>query len=222
MKYTPVNIRTGDTYPNVEAHFDGMAEKYEAGCEKVAWVGPERVFEQVKRFLRPNKPISLVDLGAGTGRIGGLAKSFNEETTVTGVDISGEMLKIGADMKRIDTIIEGDVTALPGVEDASADAVTSAGVLDFIKNPEAFVAEAARILKPGGVIGITFEPTETDFHGHKTLCHDESSIQTLFARHGLRVVEKLREPSIYKNFAKKDKPPVENVILVAVREPTLP
>lgn len=202
------------TYANVAAHFDKMAPTYEEGSGKVGWQGPERLFGALQPYLPPSQNLNIIDLGAGTGRIGWLFKILNDKTHVTGVDISKGMLAIGVEKGRIDKTVIGSVTDLQESSDHSYDVVTSAGVLDFIDDTDSFIAEAARVLKPGGLIGITFEPTDIEerFQGHKTIRHDEKILQAQFAAHGLKIEETIRVPGIYTNF--KTGQPVENVMII--------
>jgi ArsR family transcriptional regulator len=94
----------------------------------------------------------LVDVGTGTGRmielLGGRA------TAALGIDRSPEMLRLARG--RIEArgmhhaeVRRGDMYALPR-EDASADTLVLHQVLHFADDPAAVIAEAARVLAPGG------------------------------------------------------------------------
>lgn len=213
-KDIPESVKSGETYPNVAAHFDRIAPLYEEGSDKVGWKGPEVLFEAIQPLLPINRPLKLVDLGAGTGRIGRLVKGFNPQTHVTGVDVSSGMLAVGVAEKRIDTALTRDVTDLAPIESKSCDAVTSAGVLDFIADTKAFVSEAARILKAGGILAITFERGDSAFPGHKTLAHDEAVMKALLEANGLRITHHFAVPEIYTNF--KTGNAVENMVMVGI------
>ncbi len=99
-------------------------------------------------------PISdvLVDIGTGTGRMIELLSS--RARRLIGIDRNPEMLRL-ARAKLSDTpfshweLLQGDVGVLP-LEDNSADAVIVHQVLHYLPTPENALAEASRILKPGG------------------------------------------------------------------------
>jgi SAM-dependent methyltransferase len=95
-----------------------------------------------------------VEIGCGLGRIcHALASRFDR---VIGVDISPEMLKRAEEIAH-DPRVEfqlGDGVSLQGVDTASADFVLSFTVFQHIPDVSVindYVAEAGRVLKPGGV-----------------------------------------------------------------------
>ena len=200
------------TYRDVKAHFERVAESYEAGCGKVQWIGPEKLFDGLANHIDAQiRALRVLDLGAGTGRLGKLFKDTNPDTYVTAVDLSEKMLEIAQATGRANRTIAGDVTQLPHDLNGQFDVVTSAGVLDFIENTQAFAAQTARALKTGGHWAITFEPQGTSFPGVKTLRHSQSVLADQFADHGLRIIraETFRG---YTNF--KTGADVENVMLI--------
>lgn len=94
----------------------------------------------------------LVDVGTGTGRmielLGGSARS------AVGLDRSPEMLRIARN--RLDAagltaarVQAGDMYALP-LDAGSCDTLLLHQVLHFADDPAAVLAEAARVLRPGG------------------------------------------------------------------------
>jgi len=93
---------------------------------------------------------TVADLGCGTGWMSGqLARHVRQ---VVAVDQSPAMLKAAA--ARVQglanvTLLEGDLEALP-LEDQSCDAATLSMVLTYLAQPGDVLAEARRILKPGG------------------------------------------------------------------------
>ncbi len=105
----------------------------------------------------------LVDIGTGTGR---MIELFGTSAThAIGVDRSPEMLRLArAKLDGLDKweLRQGDITALP-LAKASADTVILHQVLHFIPAPEAALAEAARLLAPGGRLLIAdFAPHERE------------------------------------------------------------
>jgi ubiquinone/menaquinone biosynthesis C-methylase UbiE len=104
----------------------------------------------------------LIDIGTGTGR---MIELFGREAEhALGVDRSPEMLRL-ARVKLAEAGLEadlrqGDMYALP-LPAGSADTVTIHQVLHYAQQPAAAVAEAARLLAPGGRLVIV------DFAAHE-------------------------------------------------------
>ena len=107
----------------------------------------------------------LVDIGTGTGRM--LALFGRDAAFALGIDRSPEMLRL-ARVKLAEAglptaeLRQGDMYALPLVSGA-ADTVILHQVLHYAHNPAAAVAEAARLLGPGGRLLIAdFAPHERE------------------------------------------------------------
>ncbi|GAB6987579.1 class I SAM-dependent methyltransferase [Nocardioides pyridinolyticus] len=92
----------------------------------------------------------VLEIAVGTGR--NLAH-YDAEATVTGVDLSPEMLalarKYAAELGLEADLREGDAAHLP-FPDASFDTVVCALSLCSIPDPERAIAEMHRVLVPGG------------------------------------------------------------------------
>lgn len=102
-------------------------------------------------------PTRVLDLATGTGDLAlGLARRF-PHAQVTGLDLTPAMLEIArrriarADCAARVTLMEGDATRLP-FPDASFDTVTCAFGFRNFPDPVAALAEAARVLVPGGTL----------------------------------------------------------------------
>lgn len=111
----------------------------------------------VDQALAPVAPAErglAVEIGSGLGRnCLALADHFDR---VIGVDIAPEMIRQASELvdhERVSfALTEG--AALPGIDDASADFVLTFTVFQHIPDIdviEAYVAEAGRVLRPGGV-----------------------------------------------------------------------
>jgi SAM-dependent methyltransferase len=102
---------------------------------------------------------TVVDLGSGAGFDAVLAAGMvGGEGRVIGVDMTPAMLiraRSSAELLGLNNVAfrEGYLEALP-VEDASADVVISNGVINLSPDKAAVLAEAFRVLKPGGRLQI--------------------------------------------------------------------
>lgn len=124
-------------------NFDTIARTYDR-LNRLMTLGLDRRWR--KRALRGIQG-NVLDVACGTGD---MAVSLVERgCTVTGVDISEEMLAIARQKATIVTFMIADAEHLP-FPDASFDAVTCAfGVRNFV-HLEQGLSEMLRVLKPGG------------------------------------------------------------------------
>jgi SAM-dependent methyltransferase len=115
------------------------------------------LFEAVLDAAGVGEGTRLLDVGCGTGRTLQLAAAWG--AVLTGVDVAPGLLGIaaerlpGADLRLL------DLQVLP-FADNSFDAVTGINAFQFAADPLAAIAEAARVLRPGGrlAIGMFAEP----------------------------------------------------------------
>lgn len=158
---------------------------------------PEDKVEQAMLDLGARDGIEVVaDLGTGTGRMlelfGPKAKSG------LGIDLSPEMLALArAQLAQPSlhhcSVRQGDLYDLP-LQDETVDLVTLHMVLHYLDEPAASIAEAVRVLKPGGRLLIAdFAPHELDFlrenHAHRRLGFTEDEVGEWLAGAGLDVRE---------------------------------
>ena len=133
----------------VRSYFDEMAGKF--GRHYVpgrSWKG------LAETFLMLLPPMVIADLGAGEGTVAQLlARSAKE---VIAVDSSENMVEFGSELARKHGVRnihyrKGDLEALP-IADEEVDVALFSQSLHHAQHPENAVAEAWRILKPGGRI----------------------------------------------------------------------
>jgi ArsR family transcriptional regulator len=102
----------------------------------------------------PEDARCLLDIGTGTGRIPQVLAPHVERAI--GIDQSREMLAVArtnlahAGVTNVE-IRQGDMYALP-LPAMAVDVVTIHQVLHYAEDPAAVLREAARVLKPGGVV----------------------------------------------------------------------
>jgi len=180
-----------------ERYFAGQAADWDA--LRSLHVAESEVEAAIGRALA-GKPIGrLVDVGTGTGRMLELFGPAAEQAL--GIDRSPEMLRLAraklAEAGLDADLRQGDMYALPLAAD-SADTVIIHQVLHYAQNPAAAVAEAARLLGPGGrLIIVDFAPHEREelrsADAHIRLGFADEAILKYFEEAGLagRVVEHL-------------------------------
>ncbi len=93
----------------------------------------------------------VADVGAGTGALLGAIRSAAPTARVVALDASAEMLR-RARTRRGAPAVLADALAVP-LADGTADAVILAYVLFHLADPSLALAEAARVLRPGGRVG---------------------------------------------------------------------
>jgi ubiquinone/menaquinone biosynthesis C-methylase UbiE/DNA-binding transcriptional ArsR family regulator len=130
------------------------------------------------------KPVKcLVDLGSGTGRM--LTLLGAKADAAIGLDLSQQMLNIArrhtqeAGLERCE-LRHGDIFATR-LADASADLVVVHQVLHYLSDPAKAVAEAGRIVAPGGrLLIVDFAPHRLEFlreaHQHRRLGFSDAEI----------------------------------------------
>ncbi|MCC7275169.1 MAG: metalloregulator ArsR/SmtB family transcription factor [Alphaproteobacteria bacterium] len=144
----------------------------------------EQEVETALLALLPERDFhDLLDIGTGTGRIVELLG--RRGVRAVGVDLSRDMLGVArANLERADLrhcqVRYADAYQLP-MPAASFDAVTIHQVLHYLDDPGEAIAEAARVLRPGGrLVVVDFAPHELDHlridHAHRRLGFADAEI----------------------------------------------
>jgi ArsR family transcriptional regulator len=129
------------------------------------------------------------DLGCGTGQVAAALGPFVKE--VIAVDRSADMLQAARrrlrDIANVD-VRRGELEALP-IQDSVLDAATLLLVLHHLPDPAEALAEAARVLRPGGRLLISdMLPHDREIYrqqmGHVWLGFSEETLGRLLAQAG--------------------------------------
>jgi demethylmenaquinone methyltransferase/2-methoxy-6-polyprenyl-1,4-benzoquinol methylase len=131
----------------VAAMFDEVAERYDLTNDVLA-LGQTRLWRRaVVNAVAPRPGERILDLAAGTGTSS--APLAARGATVVPCDFSLGMLRVGRRREPALAFVAGDALRLP-FEDAAFDAVTISFGLRNTVDPEAALAEMARVTRPGG------------------------------------------------------------------------
>ncbi|MFB8234949.1 methyltransferase domain-containing protein [Kitasatospora purpeofusca] len=155
--------------------------------------------------LLPQGPATVLDIACGTGIV--TRRLQRPDRTVLGVDRSPGMLAAAA--HRIPGgAVCGDATRLPFAS-GSVDAVVMVWLLHLLPDPEPVLAEALRVLRPGGRLVTTVDKEAAYFTEDSDLARataelrhqytphapdDLARIRAWAAAHGLRPVGEARFP----------------------------
>lgn len=134
-----------------KSFYDEDALAYETSMLKLSfWQAFDRTF---RGLIRSSGGGLLVEVGCGTGRIS--VPCRDRFQSIVGFDISEAMVRT-AERKRRELpdgahlrYLVGDAENIP-LRDGVADAVVFSGILHHVENPGRVIAEALRVLKPGG------------------------------------------------------------------------
>ncbi len=170
-------------------------------------------------LLRLMPPMVVADLGAGDGSFS-LLLAQNAKSVIA-VDSSAKMIEFAREqarrhhIKNIDYRL-GDMEELP-IDDQSADLVFFSQSLHHALHPQHAIAEAARILRPGGRIAILdlarhrFEEAR-EMYADEWLGFSEAELESMLHKAGF---EKARTSIVYK----EDKAPHFQTLLAVAHKP---
>lgn len=165
-----VNPSEGDTRrkrEQVRDMFDHIAPAYDT-MNRLMSFGIDRLWRrELVSVLAKARPANILDIATGTGDLAILLARKLRPESVTGIDLSEEMVEIGrrkvlaAELHDTVTLETGDSLNLP-YADESFDAVTVAyGVRNFEDLLRGY-REMHRVLRPGGILCVLELSTPTN------------------------------------------------------------
>ena len=181
-----------DRAASAAAWFEGPAGQWDA--IRSLHVADDQIEAAMRRMLGDAPVGTLIDIGTGTGRM--LELFAGQAGSALGIDRSSEMLRLARAklQNRGNTELrQADLYALP-LADGAADIAILHHVLHFAQQPGAAIAEAARVLGPGGRLLIAdFAPHHREElrqrDAHTRLGFADAQIAAWFAAAGLRMGE---------------------------------
>lgn len=145
-----------DTLTHLQAHhgdfekFRDLMQETAAGRFGPLWWG---VWDQ---YIAPTLPANgtVIDLGCGPGGLFPSLRQHHPQVRIVGVEVQPAMLEAAQILAaQLDAkVVEADLAKPLPLADASADALTAVHVLHEIPWPVPLLAEAFRVLRPGGTM----------------------------------------------------------------------
>ncbi|MFN4092587.1 MAG: ArsR/SmtB family transcription factor [Brevundimonas sp.] len=180
----------GERAADAAAYFEQVAPQWDR--IRSLYISESAVEAAIEKSAGPGPFERVVDLGTGSGRM--LTLIGKRAKMAVGLDLSQNMLNIAranvskAGLDKVE-LRHGDIfaTRLPA---ASADLVLVHQVLHYLADPAAAVAEAARLVMPGGrLLIIDFAPHELERlreeHQHRRLGFADDEIRRWLTDAGL-------------------------------------
>jgi demethylmenaquinone methyltransferase/2-methoxy-6-polyprenyl-1,4-benzoquinol methylase len=171
--------------------FTGLPAGYDRLGSLLSLGQDPRWRRELVRGLAPSPGDRVLDVATGTGLV---AQAIIERygCAVVGVDQSEEMLARAAERRRHDPAfgarfepLRAEAEQLP-FADAEFDALSFTYLLRYVDDPAAVMCELARVVKPGGVIGMV----EFGLPPRRVL----RGAWRLYTRHGLPLAGRLVSP----------------------------
>jgi demethylmenaquinone methyltransferase / 2-methoxy-6-polyprenyl-1,4-benzoquinol methylase len=135
--------------------FAGLPRRYERMGAVLSFGQDPRWRRALVAAIDPRPGQRILDVATGTGLVA--AAVARSGATVVGLDQSGEMLAAAreqlAGLADRAELVEGEAERLP-FPDGEFDALTFTYLLRYVDDPAATLAELARVVRPGGRIGM--------------------------------------------------------------------
>jgi demethylmenaquinone methyltransferase/2-methoxy-6-polyprenyl-1,4-benzoquinol methylase len=138
------------------ALFDGLPERYDRLAELLSMGQNARWRRAMVDAVVASSPRSVLDVATGPAGVA-LQLAARSQAHVTGIDLTSEMLQVGAanvaragQRERV-ALVLGRGEELP-FADATFDGLTFTYLLRYVADPGQTIRELARVVKPGGMI----------------------------------------------------------------------
>jgi ubiquinone/menaquinone biosynthesis C-methylase UbiE len=168
--------------------FEQWASTYENSWLQRAFF--ERVYQATLTLAAGtvHQPVSVLDVGCGTGKLLRRANIYWPEAQLIGVDPANGMIEMAKRLTPDATFFTGMAEVLP-LEDASVDLALSTSSFHHWQDQAAGIREIARVLRPGGyfvLVDASFPDWLVRVFRLKRF-HSPAQLRTLFIQAGLHV-----------------------------------
>ncbi len=198
----------------MRALFDEMAEVYDQRMvRQLGYQLPKTVADWILSE-HPDRKLNVLDLGCGTGLLGVCLGRL--DGALIGVDISPRMIEQAHRHGLYDRFHAVDLLdALRDTPAGTFDLVAALDVFSYVGDLTRAVADAARILKPGGTLVLSCERTgdgepALSLHPNGRYAHQQAAVEAALGEAGFTSVH-VNDCVLYKEQGK----PVEGYWIVA-------
>jgi predicted TPR repeat methyltransferase len=165
--------------------FDRYADHFDEHLvDKLKYRTPSLLFDSIMRLVPPGN-LHILDLGCGTGLVGSLFRPLAR--TLTGVDISSNMLKIAKQRQIYDDLVCGDLIEFLQTGAKTFDLAVAADVFIYIGDLSRVFHGVRGALREGGLFGFSVEVSEDqDFvlRATRRYAHSRAYLRRLAEEHG--------------------------------------
>ena len=135
----------------IQSLFDAYADHYEPHLRMALDYNIPELFEQaISNILSPQKLLTILDLGCGTGLCGIPFKKY--ANYLTGIDLSAKMLEIAMQKKLYDQLIQTDITTFLEDKIAQYDLILAGDVLVYSGDLSTLFELLNRALRTEGLV----------------------------------------------------------------------
>ena len=140
----------------VEQLYTRFASFYEKNmCDELGYNGPERVAKILDQFLGDASDLDALDIGCGTGLSGKPLKP--RSTSLTGIDLSSDMLKVAEGTGLYDELEHAEITQWLANRKDPFDLIVGCDTCIYFGDLSQVISPASRLLRPGGWLLISVE-----------------------------------------------------------------
>ena len=168
--------------------FDAYADNFDHDLvENLKYRTPALLADAVKRRVSGG-PFDILDMGCGTGLMGEHVRAIKR--SLTGIDLSANMLQKAAQRGLYDHLHCSEITQFLETQDAAFDLVLAADVFVYVGDLSPVFRAVRRALRDEGVFGFSVEAaTDGEFVLRRTLryAHSSDYLRKLAAQHRFKV-----------------------------------
>ena len=202
LRYTLASLGQAETPESapveyVVSLFDWYADHFDDHLQgTLKYNTPKLLCQRVVALTRSGL-LDVLDMGCGTGLCGPFLRPVAR--TLTGVDLSSNMLEMARQRSLYDDLVCSDLTQFLTHQQAVYDLAVATDVFIYVGALDAVFAATKRALRPTGFFAFSFEVSEGQdliLRASRRYAHSVQYIQRLASQHGFEVIS--LEPSVIR------------------------